>query len=87
MKLRHWFKWIACLAVIVVALATPSLVHAQGCVMCYNTAAAAKATAIRALRSGILILLVTPLIICGGIVMLGLRARDRFNEPDGCGGL
>lgn len=83
MKVRRWFRWIACLAVIVVALAASSSAHAQGCALCYNTAAAAKASGIRALKNGIVILLVTPLIICSGIILLGFRARNRFNGPEG----
>ncbi len=50
--------------------ATPAF--AQGCVMCYNTAAAAKAAAIKALRSGILILMVPPVLISAG-VFVGAR--------------
>lgn len=83
MEDRHWFRRIACLAVIVVALAAASPAHAQGCALCYNTAAAAKASGIRALKNGILILLVPPLVICSGIIVLGIRARNRFNEPEG----
>src|SRR5207245_3268586 len=58
--------------------ATPAF--AQGCVMCYNTAAAAKAAAIKALRSGILILMVPPVLISAGVFALALRGRERFND-------
>ena len=58
--------------------ATPAF--AQGCVMCYNTAAAAKAAAIKALRSGILILMVPPVLISAGVFVLALRGRERFND-------
>ncbi len=58
--------------------ATPAF--AQGCVMCYNTAAAAKAAAINALRSGILILMVPPVLISAGVFVLALRGRERFND-------
>src|SRR2546426_10637649 len=54
--------------------ATPAF--AQGCVMCYNTAAAAKAAAINALRSGILILMVPPVLISAGVFALALRGRE-----------
>jgi len=46
--------------------------------MCYNTAAAAKAAAIQALRSGILILLVPSILLFGGIFVLAFRSRERF---------
>jgi len=60
--------------------ATPAF--AQGCVMCYNTAAAAKAAAIKALRSGILILMVPPVLISAGVFALALRGRERFNDEN-----
>jgi hypothetical protein len=47
--------------------------------MCYTTAAAAKAGALQALRSGILILLVPALTMFAGIFMVIYRSRDRFN--------
>lgn len=74
--------WIGRVAGIAATVAASSLGHAQGCAMCYNTAAAAKASAIQALRSGILVLLIPPLAICAGIIWFGFRARNRFNEPD-----
>jgi len=64
------------------AFACSSVAYAQGCPLCYNTAAAAKASAIQALRSGILILIIPPLAICAGILWMGIKARNRFNEPE-----
>jgi hypothetical protein len=53
--------------------------------MCYTTAAAAKAAAIRALRSGILILLIPPLLMAIGIFVRAWRSRERFSDevPEG----
>ncbi len=48
--------------------------------MCYNTAAAAKASAIQALRSGILILLIPPVLIFGAVCVFAIRSRNRFND-------
>jgi hypothetical protein len=48
--------------------------------MCYNSAAAAKASAIQALKQGILILLIPPLAMFIGIFVLAFRRRNRFNE-------
>jgi hypothetical protein len=48
--------------------------------MCYNAAAAAKASAIQALRHGILILLIPPLAMFIGIFGLAFRRRNRFND-------
>ena len=74
--------WLAALAGLVFLVAYPVAAYGQGCPLCYNTAAAAKAGAIQALRSGILILIIPSLAICAGILGLGIRARNRFNEPD-----
>jgi hypothetical protein len=48
--------------------------------MCYNTAAAAKAAAIQALRSGILILLVPVALLFIGIFVLAFRSKERFTK-------
>lgn len=48
--------------------------------MCYTSAESAKKAGIEALRSGILILLVPPLVMFGGIIWLTYRSRNRFNE-------
>jgi hypothetical protein len=47
--------------------------------MCYTTAAAAKAGALQALRSGILILLVPALTMFAVVFVVIYRSRDRFN--------
>jgi heme/copper-type cytochrome/quinol oxidase subunit 2 len=60
------------------ALAHPVL--AQGCALCYNTAAAANARGVAALRNGILILMIAPVIIFGVVCFFTLRGRNRFNE-------
>jgi len=46
--------------------------------MCYTSAAASKAGALHALRSGILILLMPVLIMCSGIFVVIYRSRNRF---------
>ena len=61
-------------------LANSATLQAQGCAMCYNTAAAAKAAAIQALRSGILILLVPVALMFIGIFVMAFRSPERFNE-------
>ena len=64
------------------ALAASVPAHAQGCAMCYNDAAAAKSTAIQALRSGTLILLFPVLLLFAGILVMAFRNRNRFNEAE-----
>jgi hypothetical protein len=51
--------------------------------MCYRAAAAAKGGALQALRSGILILMIPPVLIVGGIAVLAVRGRNRFNDASG----
>lgn len=74
-------------AAFVLAVAYPVAAYAQGCPLCYNTAAAAKASGIQALRSGILILVIPPLLICAGVVWRGIKARNLFNEPEPVAGV
>ena len=79
---RRLRGWMARLAVIVIALGYSAGAYAQSCAMCYNTAAAAKAGAIRALRSGILILLVPPILMFIAIFLAAYRNRNRFREEE-----
>jgi hypothetical protein len=75
---RQAVSWIVWLIAIAVLLCSSSLIYAQGCAMCYTSAAAAKAGALHALRSGILILLLPVLVMCSGISVIIYRSRDRF---------
>jgi len=72
----RWTRGVVALAVL---LSSSALAHAQGCAMCYTSAAAAKASAIQALRSGILILLLPALAMFAGIFVVIYRSRNRFN--------
>jgi hypothetical protein len=76
------FRKLACALFTTFALlADATTLQAQSCAMCYNTAAAAKAAAIQALRSGILILLVPVAVLFIGIFFLVFRSKERFTEP------
>jgi hypothetical protein len=75
-----WTRWAVGLAGV---LSSSALAYAQGCAMCYTSAAAAKAGALQALRSGILILLVPALTMFAGIFVVIYRSRDRFNGAVG----
>jgi hypothetical protein len=72
----RWTRWVVALTGL---LSFSALAYAQGCAMCYSSAAAAKAGAIQALRSGILILLLPVLVMCAGIFVVIHRSRNRFN--------
>ncbi len=71
-------KWAAAGAVCsgILALATPRAV-AQGCAMCYQTAAASGAPGREALRHGILILLLPSVTLFMGIFGLIYRRRNQ----------
>ena len=63
-----------------IVLLAASPVFAQGCALCYNTASAAGSKGIAALRNGILILMIPPVIIFGVVCFFTLRGRNRFND-------
>jgi hypothetical protein len=58
--------------------------HAAQCVMCYRTAAAQQAERSRVLNSGILILLIPPILMLAGILLLAFRRSGsvaKSSEP------
>jgi hypothetical protein len=62
--------------------AAPHSAAAQGCAMCYTSAAAAKKAGVQALQHGILILLVPPLLMFLGIAWFTFRRRGSL-EAEG----
>jgi hypothetical protein len=79
MNFQWSFKWTRRVAALTGLFFCPALACAQGCAMCYTSAAAAKAGAVQALRSGILILLLPALVMFAGIFVVIYRSRNRFN--------
>jgi hypothetical protein len=71
------------LAVGFLPLLTPSALFAQGCAMCYQTAAGSGAQFIQALRHGILIMFFPPILIMGAIFYAAYRKRNQFNSVEG----
>lgn len=61
-------------------LASPAYLHAQGCAMCYQSAAASGARLIHALKNGIVILMIPPLLMTGFFARLVYRRRNVCNE-------
>jgi hypothetical protein len=61
-------------------LIIPQEVRAQGCAMCYQSAASSGARLIHALKSGIVILIIPPLVMTGAFARLVYRRRNLFNE-------
>jgi hypothetical protein len=62
------------------ALIMPALAFAQSCALCYSQAAGSGARLIQALRSGILILVFPPMLICIVLAVMTYRKRNQFNE-------
>jgi hypothetical protein len=69
--------------VAIAALLSPSAIFAQGCAMCYQSAASSGAQFIQALRHGILIMFFPPILIMAGIYYAAYRKRNQFNSVDG----
>ena len=67
----------------ILALLSPSGVFAQGCAMCYQTAASSGAQFIQALRHGILIMFFPPILIMAAIFYAAYRKRNQFNSVEG----
>jgi hypothetical protein len=64
---------------VLAGLAAP-VAWAQNCALCYTQAASSGSRVIAALRSGILILVVPPMLICIGITWMAYKKRNQFNE-------
>jgi hypothetical protein len=73
-------RGVARLAALAAALVIPGLTFAQNCALCYTQAAGAGSRMIQALRSGIVILAIPPMLICIGISVMAYKKRNQFNE-------
>lgn len=73
-------RFLLCSAALMAALMMPALTIAQNCALCYSQAAGSGARLIQALRSGILVLVFPPMLICIGIAVMAYRKRNQFNE-------
>ncbi len=67
---------------LLIAALIPALTFAQNCALCYTQAAASGSRMIQALRSGILILVFPPMLICIGITWMAYKKRNQFNDYD-----
>lgn len=76
-------RWSVLFVFLAVPLFVPALAFAQGCALCYTQAAGSGSRMIAALRSGILILMIPPMLISIGITWMAYKKRNQFNDPDG----
>jgi hypothetical protein len=68
------------MAALAAALVVPAIAGAQNCSLCYTQAAGAGSRMIAALKSGIAILVIPPMLICIGITVMAYKKRNQFNE-------
>jgi hypothetical protein len=73
-------RGIARMAALLAALWVPASAFAQNCALCYTQAAGAGARIIQALRGGILILVIPPILICTALTVMAYRKRNQFSE-------
>jgi len=67
-------------AALFAALWIPASAFAQNCALCYTQAAGAGARIIEALRGGIIILVLPPILICATLTVMAYRKRNQFVE-------
>ena len=73
-------RWTSRMAAFLTALWIPASTYAQNCALCYTQAAGAGARIIQALRGGILILVIPPILICTALTVMAYRKRNQFVE-------
>jgi hypothetical protein len=78
MRLRDHLQAFS--AASVLSLLAAPLGLAQSCALCYSQAAGSGSRMIQALRSGILMLIVPPMLICVAITWMAYKKRNQFNE-------
>jgi hypothetical protein len=71
---------IARMAAFLAALCVPASAFAQSCALCYTQAAGAGQRIIQALRGGIIILVIPPILICTALTVMAYRKRNYFTE-------
>jgi hypothetical protein len=64
------------------ALLVPTLTWAQNCALCYTQAAGAGPRMISALKSGIAVLVFSPMAICLAIAYMAYKKRNQFRQFD-----
>jgi hypothetical protein len=83
--MRNISRGIIQCVLIVGTLCAPAVSFGQGCALCYTQAAGSGSRMIAALRSGILALMVPPMLICAGITWMAYKKRNQFNDNGDAG--
>ena len=79
-QIRPGIRWLSRAAAFLVPLWIPGAAFAQNCALCYTQTAGAGSRVIQALRSGILVLVIPPVLICIGLTVMAYKKRNQFNE-------
>jgi ABC-type Fe3+ transport system permease subunit len=69
-------------ASVLISFLAPVVTLAQSCALCYTQAAGSGSRMIAALRSGILILAIPPVVICVAIAWMAYKKRNQFNDDE-----
>lgn len=83
MDTRRLFRLVALALVTLCALTLAPVAFSQGCSLCYTQVANSGARMIRALRNGIVILIIPPLSMCIAAMILTFRKRNQFHDAEG----
>lgn len=79
-KITFGISWAGRAVAFLAPLWLPAVAFGQNCALCYSQAAGAGSRVIQALRSGILILVIPPMLICVGLTVMAYKKRNQFNE-------
>jgi len=80
MPMNNKLRWALRGTALALSLLTPALTFAQSCALCYTQAAGSGSRMIQALRSGILMLAIPPMLICAAIAWMAYKKRNQFND-------
>jgi hypothetical protein len=79
-KISAGVRWLGRAVTFLALLWIPAAAFGQNCALCYTQAAGAGSRVIQALRSGILVLVIPPVLICIGLTVMAYKKRNQFNE-------
>jgi hypothetical protein len=79
-RINSGIRWLSRAVIFLAALWIPVSAFGQNCALCYSQAAGAGSRVIQALRSGILVLVIPPVLICIGLTVMAYRKRNQFND-------
>jgi hypothetical protein len=79
-KISFGIRWLSRAVTFLAPLWIPGSAFGQNCALCYTQAAGAGSRVVQALRGGILVLMIPPVLICIGLTVMAYKKRNQFNE-------